>query len=200
MTDSPDASQDTQPSQAQKNVIRHRFFAWLAVAEGATRFEQLLIPALLLLQVLYTGWQVLNGDFVATLVSGFGVVLMVVFAAVKPFQRMILRQSFTRSHAFYLMTFWIYSLLWLEFFQLLSNTIPSSGKDSRFFYVFAVLLGTVTFRLMLSLFALTPFGYRLFISKIPIWEQVLVALNEFMAASLLAFVLGGELARIFQPD
>lgn len=200
MTNPQEVSQDTQPSQAQKVVVRHRFFAWLAVAEGATWFEQLLVPALLLFQVLYSGWQVLQGDFLAVLVSGFGLVLMVVLAAVKPFQRVVLRQSFTRSHAFYLMTFWVYSLLWLEFFQLLSNNVPSSGKDSRFFYVFAILLGTATFRLMLSLFALTPFGYRLFISRIPIWEQVLVAINEFIAASLLAFVLGGELARIFQPN
>ena len=198
MSNAPEVSQDTQPAQVKKPII-HRFFAWAAVAEGTTLFDLLLVPVLLVIQVLFTGWRVLQGDFVALLVSAFGMTLLVVIAAVKPIQQTLLRQAFTRSHAFYLMTFWVYSLLWLEFFRLLSN-IPSSGKDSRFFYVFALLLGAVTFRLLLSVFAVTPVGYRLFISKIPIWEQVLVAVNEFIAASLFAFALGGELARIIQPN
>jgi hypothetical protein len=198
MSNAPEVSQDTQPSPVKKPII-HRFFAWAAVAEGSTLFDLLLVPVLLVIQVLFTGWRVLQGDFVALLVSAFGIMLLVVIAAIKPVQQMILRQAFTRSHAFYLMSFWVYSLLWLEFFRLLSN-IPSTGKDSRFFYVFALLLGAVTFRLLLSVFAVTPVGYRLFISKIPIWEQVLVAINEFIAASLLAFALGGELARMLQPN
>jgi hypothetical protein len=202
MTDTPDVSPDTQPSQPIKpsapTVLRHRYLAWFAVGEGTSWFERLLVPILLMIQVLYTGWCVLNGDFLAMMVSLVGIALMVVVAGTKTVQRVILRQPFTRSHAFYLMTFWVHSLVLLTVVRVLS-TIPSTGKDSRFFYIFALLMVALTFRMLLVLFALTPFGYRLFISKLPLWEQVLIAINEFIAASLLAFVLGGLIAQIVQP-
>jgi hypothetical protein len=202
MTDTPDVSQDTQPSQpikpAAPTVLRHRYLAWFAVGDGVSWFERLLVPTLLLIQVLYTGWRVLNGDFLAMLVSLVGIVLLVVVAGTKTVQRVLLRQPFTRSHAFYLMTFWVHSLALLTVVRVLS-TIPSTGKDSRFFYIFALLMAALIFRMLLCLFALTPIGYRVFISKLPLWEQILIAVNEFIAASLFTFILGGVLAQILQP-
>ena len=65
---------------------------------------------------------------------------------------------------------------------------------------FLLIFAAVTFRLLMSLYALTPYGYRLFASENPLWEQVLVALNEFISVSLFSFVLGRLIARFLQPD
>lgn len=180
------------------NNVRHRFVDLLSTS-GGTWFDRLLVPALLLLAVLFTGGRILSGDWLAVLVSAVGIALMVALAGVKPLQQALLRQEFTRSHAFYIAVFWVHSQLWLFVLRLL-NATPAFGKDSRFFYVFLILFIVISLRLLLSLFALTPIGYRAFMSKLPFWEQTLVALNEFVSAGLLAFVLGGELARLLQPD
>jgi len=181
-----------------QNPVRHRYYDLLATS-GGTWFDRLLVPALLLIAILYTGSRVLAGDWALALAALPGIVLMVAVAGIGVAQRAFLRQPFTRSHAFYVGVFWVYSLLWVTVYRALT-AIPATGKESQPFYIFALLFAAISLRLLLSLFALTPLGYRLFMSRIPLWEQVLVAINEFVAAGLFAFILGNELSRIVQPD
>jgi len=181
-----------------QNPVRHRYYDLLATS-GGTWFDRLLVPILLLIAVIYTGSRILVGDWVLVLASLPGIVLMVVLAGVGTFQRAVLRQPFTRSHAFYVGVFWVYSLLWVTIYRVLSVT-PATGKESQSFYIISLLIAAISLRLLLSLFALTPLGYRLFMSRIPLWEQILVAINEFVAAGLFAFILGNELSRIIQPN
>ncbi|MCI0349169.1 MAG: hypothetical protein L0Z53_07070, partial [Acidobacteriales bacterium] len=51
-----------------------------------------------------------------------------------------------------------------------------------------------------SLLLLTPRFQRIFISRIPIWEQLLVAINEGISIGLLALFASNLLVRLFQPD
>lgn len=181
-----------------QNPIRHRYYDWLATS-GGTWFDRLLVPVLLLLMILFTGSRLLVGDWALVAASLPGIVLMVLIAGVGVVQRILLRQPFTRSHAFYVTVFWAYCLLWLTVYRALAAT-PAVGKESQPFYIFALLFAAISLRVLLSLFGLTPLGYRLFMSKIPLWEQVLVAINEFVAAGLFSFILGNELSRIVQPN
>jgi len=173
-------------------------WTWLRLSQDRW-FDQLVIPFLVLVQGAYTIWRFLQTDWLTGLVSLSGIILLVSLAGFYPLQKRILRQDFTRSHAFYLMVFWSYCQLFIFFFRILSTT-PTTGKESESFYIFLLIFLAVTFRLLMSLYALTPFGYRLFISKIPVWEQVMVALNEFISVSILAFVFGRLIARFIQAD
>lgn len=164
-----------------------------------TWFDRFFVPALLLIQIAYTVWRFLSADVLMGLVSILGIVLMLAFAGFEPIQRRFLGNTFTRSHAFFLTIFWIYSQLFIFFYKLLAES-PSTGKESENFYVLLVLLLAVTFRLLLSLYGLTPSGYKILISRIPFWEQVMVALNEFISASILSFVAGRLIARFIQSD
>jgi hypothetical protein len=184
--------------QTQPTIRVRRRFWNLLQTEHETWFDRLFVPLLLVLQVVVTIWCILQQDWVMALLSCVGIALMLIFASSERAKQLILRQKFTRSHAIYLLTFWVYSLLFLDFYRRLS-ILPTTGKGSQPFYIFLLLFLAVTFRLLLALFAITPLGYKVFFSKIPIWEQVLVAVNEFVAASLLAFILGAEIARFLQP-
>lgn len=192
-------SEATQPIQSVASTpASSPAWTWLQLNQD-TWFGRLFVPFLLLIQLIYTGAQLLSGDFLLALISLVGVVLMVVLAGFRPVQRLILRQTFTRSHAFYIMVFWVMCQLFIFFYRILSTT-PILGKDSEPFYIFFLIFTAVTFRLLMSLYGLTSYGYRLFISEIPLWEQVLVALNEFISVSLFSFVLGRLIARFLQPD
>jgi hypothetical protein len=176
--------------------ITHRFQNWLT---RQTLLDRFLVPVLLLLMTLYTGLQVLAGNWLAVIVSAVAIILMTLLASSTRLQTLLLRRPFETSHAFYIFLAWVYSLLWLWTYNLLLIT-PSSGKDSRFFYVFLILFLAISLRALLSVYALSKPGFDTFISQIPLWEQILVAINEFLAAGLFAYVLGGEVARWLQPD
>lgn len=184
----------TQPTPPPS--IKHLFMNWLSNS-NQTWFERLLVPVLIFLMVLFTGLRLFASDWLQVGVSLFGIALLASFASFPPLQRLFLGQAFNRSHAFYLSIFWLYSLIAVTVTRILLVT-PAFGKESRPFYVFTILLIAVVFRMLFSLFALTPLGYRVCMSKIPFWEQCLIAINEFMAAGLLAFILGGELTQWLQ--
>lgn len=188
---------DTQ-SNTRLQRIRHRFVDVLQLQESSL-FDRLLVPILILLGAVFSGAQLLAGDWQLSLVSSGGVALLAVVAGIHSVQDRLLQHTFTRAHAFYIAVFWAYSLLWVWSLRLLSAT-PSVGKDSRFFYVYLILFTAITFRVVMSLFALTPRGYEFFISGSKLWEKTLVAINEFVAAGSLAYVVGGELVGWIQPD
>lgn len=177
--------------------MTQQFFSVVQISQK-NLFDRLLVPLLLAFGILFTGSRVFVGDWPSVVFSLVPIVLLVLLAAI-PRLKIVLGRPFDRNHAMYLTFFWVYLQLWLWTFRLLAVLEPS-GKDSRLYYVFLILFIAVTFRVMLTVFALTPRGYAVFFSKIPTWEQVMVALNEFIAAGLLAYVGGNELARILQPN
>ncbi len=181
---------DNRPS------MTHRFRNWLT---RQSLLERFLVPVLLLLMTLYAGLQVLAANWLAVIISVIAIALLTLLASSQRLQNLLLRRPFETSHAFYIFLAWLYSLLWLWTYNLLLIT-PSSGKDSRFFYVFLFLFLAISLRTLLSVYALSKPGFDTFISQIPLWEQILVAINEFLAAGLFAYVLGGEVARWLQPD
>ena len=186
-------------SDSSQPPIHHRFLNLLRVSDADNVVDRWLLPILILLAMAFTGWQMLNGAWLLVLVSLAGIALMVTLATVQPIRRMILQRDFTRHHAFYVAIIWVCALLTVYVARQLI-ALPATGKESQLFYVFLVLMIAIVFRLLLAIYALFPAGYQLFMSRIPLWEQVLVAINEFVAAGLMALILGGELARALQPD
>jgi hypothetical protein len=180
-----------------KRPITHQFLQVVRISDE-TRFDRYFVPTLLAIGVIYSGLQFLNGDFLLSFVSGISVAMLTALAALDPVQDLFLRRLFDRSHATYIALFWCYSLLWVRVYRQLATTTPD-GKESTLFYILLILFLAITFRALLTLFALTPIGNDSFISRLPIWEKVLVAGNEMIAAGLLAVVAGSQLAQLLQP-
>lgn len=178
--------------------ITHQFLEVVKISSD-NRFDRFFVPVLLGIGIAYTGLQLMTGDFGMAGVSAFSLLLLLLLATFKPLQLVVLRKRFDRRHATYIALFWVYSLLWVSIYRSL-DTLPVFGKDSRLFYVLLILFFAITFRALCCLYALTRPGYKLFITDIPLWELGLVAVNEFIAAGLLAFVGGGLLAQLLQPD
>ena len=191
-----DDNQETEPLETP--TPSEPMWNWLQLSQDSY-FDRFFVAFLVLIQCAYTIWRFLAGDWLTASISLVGIVLLVVLAGFRPVQKLLLGRYFTRSHAFYVMTFWVHSQLFIVFYRIISDT-PTSGKQSETFYIFLLIFSAVTFRLLLSLYALTSYGYRIFISRIPLWEQVMVALNEFISASIFAFVVGRLIARFIQDD
>lgn len=162
------------------------------------RVDRFLVPILLGIGIAYSALQFLSGDIVLTVVSAASVAILLALSAFKPLQNTLLKRDFTTVHAFYIGVFWFYSIFWVVLLRQL-EMLPSLGKDSRLFYVLMLFFLMVTYRVVLSLFALTRLGYDLFFSKIPYWERISITINEFISAGMLSYFLGGELARLVQP-
>lgn len=189
----------TEPTASTRfQRLRQQIADWLTLREG-TLFDRLLVIVLVIVGALFSAAQLLAGDWALGLVGGAGVIFLGALASLKPLQDRIIRQPFSRAHAVYVAVFWAYSLLWVWVLRLLIAS-PVAGKDSRFFFIYLILFAAITFRSLMSLFALTPQGYRLFISDAKLWEKLLLAINEFVAAASFAYVVGGELARWLQPN
>lgn len=163
------------------------------------RYEQIYVAVLMVIGVVYSLARLLQGDLVLSFASTFSVVLMGVCVLFKGVQDRVLGRPFDRHHATMIAFFWVYSLLSITFLRSWLST-PPIGKESQLYYVFMLLFLALTFRALQTLLALTPTGYRIMFTQIPLWEKVLVAVNEFLAAGLLAFVGGNTLAVLLQPS
>jgi len=194
---------DTTPVAAvpsPKTGITHTFLKAVQISGAEdSRINRFFVPVLLALGIVYTGLQILMGDPVLAIVSGVSVGLLIVLTAIKPLQLRVLGRPLDRSHAYYIALFWVYSLLWVQAYRQLAQ-LPQSGKQSETFYIFVLLFIAITFRTLVTLFGLTPLGNRLLISRLPLWEKILVATNEFIAAGLLAYVAGAQIAHAVQPQ
>lgn len=186
-------------SKNTQSPITHRFLNVVKLADGDTRLDRFLIPVLMALGILHGGLQFLNGDISMMLVSGFSVLLLLLLAIVEPVQILILGREFDRYHAFYIVLLWGYGVLWIWVYRLLAST-PNTGKDSVFFYVLLLFFLAVTYRIVMTVFAFTKPGAELLITRLPVWEQILVVLNELLAAGLASYAAGTELARLVQPS
>lgn len=182
---------------AERKHITHEFMQAVRISD--TRFDRLLVPILMAAGIAYAGWQVIRGDWLEAAFFGVGVALLLVLAAVKPVQQRVLQTHFTHRHALYTVFFWIYGAVWLNLARLLPLAQPT-GKNSAYYYALLISFFFVSLMLIRSLLLLTPRFQRIFVSQIPIWEQILVAANEGIALGLLALFASNLLARLLQPD
>lgn len=179
------------------NRITHRFLEVVKVTESA--LDRLLVPLLLFIGVAYAAWQALQRDWAELIVFSVGLALLFVLAVSKPLQKRILRQPLNRRHVTYVTLYCIYSAIWLNLMRLLP-TVEPFGKDSSNFFALVIAIVALLIMMLRSLLMLIPFGYRLFITRLPVWEQLLIAVNEVIAAGLLAAYVGPQvLARLVQP-
>ena len=183
---------------SHRETVTFRFLQRVSLSDES-RFDRYLIPVLMAIGVGYSGLLFLSGDFVLFLVSALIVAFLIVLSAFKPLQQLLLKREMTTGHAFYLAVFWIYSQAWIVLLRQL-QTLPQLGKDSAPFYILFVFFLMVTYRGIFSLFGITYVGYSIMFTTTPFWERVSIAINEVISGALLAFFLGGLLARIVQPE
>lgn len=187
----------TDTREFDRKRITHQFMQSVQISES--RFDRVLVPALMMIGIIYTAWQALAGDWLETIVMGIGVALLVALAASRWLQMRVLGMAFNRRHALYVVMLWVYLILFINFLRLLPLTSPT-GKNSSAYWALVIGLAAIGWMIVRTLTIFTRRGYRLFITKIPIWEQILVALNEFIAIGLLAVFGGNLLVRLFQPS
>jgi hypothetical protein len=180
---------------SERKRITHQFMQVV----GSDPLIRLIVPALLLIGVFYAAAQVLQGDWIEFLLAVGGVLMLITLAAVAPVQRLILGQPFNRRHALYIGLTWIYGAIWLALLRLLLVS-PLFGKASEQTYFTLILLIAVSWMLLRSLLVLTRTFYHRFVTAIPLWEQLLVAANEGIAAGLLATIGASALVHVFQPN
>jgi hypothetical protein len=177
--------------------ITHQFLDAVSLADS--RFDRLLIPVLLFFGVAYAALQALEQDWVELFVIAAEVVLLLALAAHRPLRQRLVGQRLNRRHATYVALLWAYSAAWLNVVRPLL-AVPSTGKESATFYVLALLAVALTLMIFRATLMLSPWGYRFFATRIPIWEQLLIAGNEAIAAGLIATFIGGKmLPLLLQP-
>jgi hypothetical protein len=161
--------------------------------------SRILIFALLIIAAAYAGWRALLGDWLNVAASAVGTGVLVLLAGSPAAQMRILREPFNRRHAAYVVMLWVYLIAWVNVARALGSA-PPLGKNSALFYTLAIALVMLTIMLVRALALLSYRFSRPFVTDIPVWEQALVAINEFVAAGLLALYAGNTLVQVFQPD
>lgn len=92
-----------------------------------------------------------------------------------------------------------YLLVALNLVGLITNQ-PLTGKNSEITYFALILLIAFLWMFARSLLIITPKFHDRFSTAIPVWEQILLAINEAVAAGLLAQFGANILVHLFQPD
>ena len=179
----------------EEKRVTHQFMQ--AVRQNP--LDRVVVLALLLLGMLYAGMRAIAGDWLAVLIAALGMLLLVGAAGVQPIQRHVLRQPFNLRHAVYIAGAWVYAAVCLNLIRILGGQ-AFTGKASENAYFTLILLIAFAWMLVRSLLMLLPPFYRRFSTGIPIWEQILLTINEAIAAGLLATFGAGVLVRLFQPD
>ncbi len=157
------------------------------------------IPVLLALGALYGLFRIFQGDWIALVVFLPGWLLLLGLAAYEPLQTRLLRRPFDARHVLHITFLWLYSVGWLFVLRVMLAASPT-GKESQVFYVALLVLLMFTWAALRALsVVLTPFGYEVFTTTVPLWEQVLLAANELLAGGLLAYLLADLLVQVFQP-
>ena len=159
--------------------------------------DRLLVFGLLLAGALIASLRLLAGDWPIALYTVLCAALLLGFAAFPRADR-LLDSSFNRRHAFVIVLLWVYGSAALATLSGLLAA-PVTGKDSPAFYSALLALIAVTIMLIRAALMLTRRGTRWFATRIPIWEQALVAANEAISAVLVALFFGPLLARAAEP-
>ncbi len=77
---------------------------------------------------------------------------------------------------------------------------PLTGKDSETTYFALILLIAFLWTFVRSVLIISPKFHDRFSTAIPVWEQILLTINEAVAAGLLAQFGSGILVHVFQPE
>ncbi|MFN8380092.1 MAG: hypothetical protein U0452_15625 [Anaerolineae bacterium] len=168
------------------------------LALDTSPLDRLLVPALLLLGVLGTALRLLAGDWPNALNTLLCTALLFSLAAFPKASARLLDAPFGRRHAFVVVLLWLYGTAGIAVLRGLS-TAPTAGKDSPAFYSLTLVGIALVFMLIRAVLLLTPRGAGFFVTRIPLWEQALVAANEAVAAILLALFFGPLLAHAAEP-
>jgi hypothetical protein len=184
-------------AMATPQKITHQFLEVVKISESP--FDRAIVPIMLALGIVYEGIQALQGDWLELGFFALGIALLLALSTIKPLQERVLGQPFNRRHALHIGLYWVYSVVWLGLFRLLA-VAPPLGKESNQFYFLVILIIALTWMMVRSLAILSLFFYNLFIARLAMWEQVIVAINEFIAAGVLAYVGSDILVRSFQPQ
>lgn len=185
-------------STQERKRITHQFLQTVTLREGRTRFDRLIVPALMGGGMIYAGWQALSSEWLKAGVYVAFVMALAVLASSPLAQKRLLGRVFNRRHALYIILIWVYAWVWLTLVQVVPG-LPTTGKDSVAFYAQALALAVVTWMVCRSCFALTRWGYERIITRLPVWEQLLVVVNEGIATGLFVLFVGETLARTVQP-
>lgn len=179
------------PKRATQDMLQ-------ALAFDTSPFDRLLVPALLLLATAIAALRLLAGAWPEALFTLLCGALLFALAAFPAVRSRLLDAPFGRRHAFVIVLLWLYGSAGIAIARGLASA-PTAGKDSPLFYT--LLLGGLAVITMLvrAALLLTPRGSRWFVTRIPLWEQALVAANEGVAAALLALFLAPLLAQAAEP-
>lgn len=169
-----------------------------AVATGDSRFDRAVVPVLMGIGVLHIIARVALGDPIGLAVAIGGVVLLIALAADTPVRRRLVGDRFTRTHALHVLFMWVYAAIWIAVARRFTHA-PLEGKASEQTYFFLNLLIAVAWMFLRSLLVQTRAFFSRFSTGIPLWEQVLLAINEMIAAGLAGTVAASALVRTFQP-
>lgn len=179
------------PKRATQDMLQ-------ALALDTSLFDRLLVPALLLIGVLATALYVLSGDWPNAFGTALCTGLLFGLAAFPKAAARVLDAPFGRRHAFVVVLIWLYSTAAITIARGLAAA-PATGKDSPAFYGLVLVAVAVVVMLIRAVLLLTPRGAGFFVTRIPLWEQGLVAANEAVAAVLLALFFGPLLAHAAEP-
>ncbi len=168
-------------------------------AVGGDPLIRLIVPLMLLIGVFWAAAQAYVGDWLEAALSALGVILLVALASSAQTQQRILGQPFNRRHALYVGFVWIFGITGLLLARLVIR-LPLSGKASEQTYFTLVMLIAVSWMFLRSLLILLPPFYHRFVTSIPIWEQILLAINELIAAGMLATFAADTLVHLLQPQ
>jgi len=183
--------------------ITREFMAALTIQPGTTAHgsglaDRLILPVLLGIGVAGAALQILQQDWLEFVLALVSVAAVFGLALTPQAQKRILGRQFNRRHALYVLMVWLYGSLWLNLLRL-AITLPVEGKSSSGFYMLVLFLLALAIMWVRALLMMTRRYYPFFSSGIPIWEQILLALNEILASALAAIFLGSLLAQAVQP-
>ncbi len=172
---------------------------FVAVTTGFIPKDRFVIFAMLIFGVLLMGWHAIEGDWGKVAFFAVTFVGIVMILSQSHFQTRLLGRGFNRRHALYVILFWSYALLLFNVFGLIQQA-TFYGKTSSYAYsllFFFILVVWMLIRSGLTLFR--PF-HTFFSTQIPIWEQILVAFNELIAAGLFSLYVASIFTRFTQPS
>lgn len=173
---------------------------WDAVRPSRDALIEATAPFLLAVGVIWWAVLLFRRDWVGAALFVPGWALLLGLANYAPLRERLLGQTLNLRHMLHIFFYWLLSAAWLGLLRQLIIT-PAAGKESQFFYVVLLAFFGVTWAAVRSLLIVTvPRAYNIASTEIPLWEQVLLILNESLAIGLTAYVWASVLVRVFQPQ
>ncbi|MFN8528998.1 MAG: hypothetical protein U0670_10330 [Anaerolineae bacterium] len=168
-------------------------------ADANTPFDRLLVPTIAIIGLGVSAFYFLRGDLMLTGFFALTTLVMVLIAASQRAQTLLLGRRFNRRHVTHFFLFWIYGIALISVLRML---LPAEFGGKGGSYSVGLLAITVGLIIMLArtLLIFTKRGYKFFSTGIPIWEQILLAINETVALLLLSGYTSTHILHALQPD